>query len=239
MSIGLQIESEIGKLNNQLRIYAEQSGKSAEQILRKQGPKLAFALGQKLAANAPGKGTIKSAMLARLKGRSGGVYVRPSVRLATSQKYGLRQETGSRRFVIGNRKRGASGTVASGGKRLNLQALAVRAELGLREKGSGYLGYAARVSKRSLENLSANKFEKFFGRYGQQVQEAGLQFSTEGGMLTLIFPGAKNSDGNSVADGMLKPNNQSAIASAISEVTADIARYVPSEMSNAAARAGL
>jgi hypothetical protein len=234
--ITARVESNLAEFNQKLAEYAKLARKTPEDVLRKQGPKLAYAISDRLRLKTPPKGAIKGGILASLRGRARGIYVRASVKKSVAEKYGLRSDSISKRLLIGRGKKGA-GTAVVGGKRLNLQALRVRAELGLREKGRGYLGLAARIPQATITGMAPGKFQKLFGRYRTQLSEVGLEIVQDGGALSFIFPGTANIDGNSPAEGMEK--NMDAIAAGIADVTADIKEYTDRKMAEAAARSGL
>jgi hypothetical protein len=207
------IEDNLQKLNEAIGRYIETSRKTPQEALVKQGNKFAFILRQHLRTMSPAKGQSKSEALARLKSR-GGIYIRPSVRIAVAAKYNSRTDVATRKAMLG--KRGKA-SVKSGGKKLNIQALAVKREINLRESGRGFL---------------AHSVPDAVGGYSQTSNRSGLilaqtGFSTDVDGASLVFrwkkPPGTQSD---VTRGLSKTQQQDSMNSAIAETTEDIMIYL-------------
>lgn len=219
MSTTTNLEAAMAELNRQVAAYIVFGQKLPEDALLKQGKKLAFAVGTRLSAMKPARGSIKAGSLARLRA-GGGILIRPSVRAAVSQRFSERQDVRTRRTLIGGKK--ASATLLRGGKRLNIQALRVKAELALRERGIGYLGFAGRLG--GLSNLTPGKREELLGRYNQKLAEAGLQIVQNGASLEVKWLGRES--GVEVGEALQKPRMQAALQAALEDVSLDIMEYV-------------
>ena len=131
----------------------------------------------------------------------------------------------TRGFAIkGIKTRAGHGTVSTKGKLLNLQALAVKAELAARESGRGYLGYATRIRTDSVE---AVKEVKKLGRLHQQLGAAGLIISNDEAGIRFVWGGmSRDGEALGVGEGLNKDQQQRAIAQGIGDVNSDVMEYV-------------
>jgi hypothetical protein len=178
--------------------------------------------------------------------RGEGIHVRPSIAKRTlasmgaavplleKSKYLAGQKLTERkigtlagvRFRFGRQSKNRAGVaqISKNGRKLNLQALLVRAEINARERGIGYLGVAARMN---LAGLANTKLIKFFGKYKQQLSSAGLGVNEVGQSLTFTY-GGQMAGGKPVDVGAAykKPKQQAAIAAAIGAVRRDTAVYL-------------
>jgi len=160
--MSLQIGDELGKLNANLTRYATLARKMPEEAVRKHSDEFSIRLFNALRQIAPAKGSIRTAVLGQLEHatkwkpgarRTGGI-VRESVRQRIAAKYGLSSDIATRKSLIRKTKSAnqLTGSVLVGGKRLNLQALMVQAEINLRERGRGFLAIAGRFQQSGKEN---------------------------------------------------------------------------------------
>jgi hypothetical protein len=165
------VEANLEKLHIGLALYVRASGMSFSQVLAKKSKQLGYALRDEFRALMPGKGSVRSQRLDALK-QGEGVHVRQSVYDAIAQKYGALPLAGG---IMRWRTKG--GTIrGTDNKGLNLQALAVKAELNLRESGRGFLGRGAKfVGWPEGNDVSAYNDAKAESRYGAYLAKAGLK----------------------------------------------------------------
>lgn len=238
------VQTNLAEFNLTLQRYIEVSGKTPQLAVLKQGSKLGYALSNRLGNLKPARGNITSERLSALR-EGQGVFVRESVRnkvfarekVATVLDPNRDRYTGGNsrlRFVRGKGKNQKFlGSLNRKGKRLNFQALAVKAELGLRERGIGYLGLATRV--RGIDKIPPGKLERWFGRYRQELAQAGLAVSTAGASLEMRFGG----EGVDVGDALHKPRQQRLIAESLREVNDDMRVYLSDQLQKNKLKAGL
>lgn len=215
----------LDKLNQLVAAYIPLARKAPAEALAKQGSKLTFELANRLTALTPAKGAITTQAISALhSGR--GVKVRESVKLSVAGKMGARSRLSDRRVVFG--KRGVTTTIRKG-KRLNLQALMVKAELGLRERGRGYLPHVARI--KGLDQLGAaaegavsatSKGIIHRGRYAQRIADAGMMVNVDETSLTITF----GFSGSEAGDALSTPRSQAETAAAVDAVADDVAVYL-------------
>lgn len=229
--MNLQVNTALEGLNATLADYAFLAKKLPEEVLAKQGTKLGFELANRLVLHKPGKGQVTADNLAALQSGARGVRVRPGLRSKIQDKLGL-----ANRLTDRNRKRPQSVYGKSlrtqfvrKGKRLNFQALAVKAELSARERGGGYSAYVARV--KGLDQLGAataglvggsSKNILTRGRYNQLLASASLGVESDGASLTIKY----GSSGTGAGDALSTPEATAAIVDSINAVTDDIGVYM-------------
>lgn len=229
----ITVQHNLTQLNESLQRYAQYSKLSWPQILAKQGSKLTYAISARLRAMMPPKGKVTSELLASL-GAGRGVKVRKSIRARIFAKVGANVRIADREkakvwqskglAIKGIKTRAGRGTVSTKGKLLNLQALAVKAELAARESGRGYLGYATRIRTNSVE---AVKEVKKLGRLHQQLGAAGLIISNDEAGIRFVWGGmSRDGEALGVGAGLNKDQQQRAIAQGIGDVNSDVMEYV-------------
>lgn len=219
------VEANLEELHKGLALYVRASGLSFSQVLAKKSKQLGYALRDEFRSLMPGKGSVRSERLAALKdGR--GVHVRESVYESIAEKYGALPLAGG---VMRWRTKG--GTIrGSNNKGLNLQALAVQAELNLRESGRGFLGQSARfVGWPEGNDVSAYSDVKAESRYGAYLAKAGLKQTGSGPEATLQWGGFSAMSADTVK-GISRTRGTRAVARAISAVTEDMIPYLASHL---------
>lgn len=212
---------ELDQLNDAIRQYIRLSGKSAQEALKKQAAKLGYALKQELRGISPAKGSIRSEALARLES-GGGIKVRPSVLRKIYQQYGARSLLSTQQVIFG--KRGKTTTVRNG-SRLNLWALAVKAEIGLRESARGFLGISA--SYRGL-TATLEAEAQAFSKYGPVLSKAGFKPLPDnaGGAIEFEWNQDTSQLSGSAAEGITKEKGDAAINRALRNTLEDIEVYL-------------
>jgi hypothetical protein len=239
--MSLEVKHELAELNAAISRYQEVTKKSPQDVLLKHGGEFAYALNRRFRFLAPAKGSIRSARLAAMKGRGAGVFVRPSVRARIFAQYGAHTSLegggmmlpGQTRFF---RSKGSVRDVASvkrKGKTLNLQALAVQAELNLRESGRGFLGRSAKFDS-LRDRLQGGGESRWLDRYTRLLAEAGLTVSTENGALTFTWEGA---GGSGAATAIMGPKGQQQLAAALQDARANLEQYLARKFPEDAASA--
>ncbi len=223
MNPGMQVK--LDGLNRMLGRYTLLARRLPAEVLAKQGTKLGFELATRLMPLMPPKGAVREAGIELLKsGR--GIKVRPGVRERLMFRHSAHSDITSRQTRYGK----ASKTgFRRKGKTLNFQALAVQAELNVRERGRGYSQHVARVG--NLAELGAawsqvsagSRKQKFHrGRYNQLLASAGLEVGESRASLTLLY-GSKGTDAGTA---LSTPRAQAATEDAIVAVTDDMGIYV-------------
>lgn len=218
------------ELTAALNRYAGFRGMAMADVLLRQGGNLAFHLAQKLRALAPAKGSIRSARLSDLK--SGvGVKVRQKVYEAVFKKHKIVGAFGSYKFrkarklvgVKGLYKNQFSKTKTVKGKKLNAQALAVQAELNIRERGRGFLSVSSKFPRKLPRSaVTTSKFSD------QTLAESNLSLEAHGGTLRIAWTGGTD-QGELAAIGLTKAG-QKAIEAALRETSSDINNFIDGEI---------
>lgn len=240
------IQSNLAELSKRLGDYARLRKMTAVDAVKKQSREFSFFLADELKKQAPAKGEIRSAALGWLKGRSKGVFVRESIKLAVAKKYnaitiagiGRKKKDGTRygrswvrtkktkfgQEFFGEKK----GT--QGKKKLNLQALTVRRELNMRESGNSFMAFAARL--RGIDDVAPGSAKFWLGRMGQKTADSKLQLSGDGDEATMriVLGGSKSNFG----DALQKPAGQEAINRALRETITNMELYIARKEKQAA-----
>lgn len=242
------IDHNLAELSAKLGTYAALRKMTPADAVRHHSRKFSFFLADELKKQAPAKGAVRSAALGWLKGRSKGVFVRESIKLAVAKKYnaitiagiGRKKKDGTRygrswvrtkktkfgQEFFGEKK----GT--QGKKKLNLQALMVRRELNMRESGRGFMSYSARLS--GIDSTAPGEAKFWLGRIGQKTADAKLAISGDGDEATMriVLGGSKSTFG----DALQKPAGQEAINRALRETINNMEIYIARKEQEAAAR---
>lgn len=214
--IAYSVESNLASFTARLREYVAVSRKTPLEAVQKKSKDFGFALSARLKALAPGKGVVRTERLAALKA-GGGLLIRPSVVASINAKFS------------------GQSSVKRGGKRLNIQALKVRKELGLRESGRGYSGFIARLA--SVDKLQPGQSRDWLGKFQQKVSQAALQ-SVDSGSSSTASMDLSWTDNNQARPGeaLSTPDAQRALAGALAETEADMAVYIERKHAEAAAK---
>lgn len=228
------LQDNLDQLHKALALYVRASGLTFDQVLAKKEKQLGFALRDEFRTLMPGKGSVRSERLAALE-QGRGVHVRQSVYDAISEKYGALPLAGG---LMRWRTKGGQ-IKGTNGKGLNLQALAVQAELNLRESGRGFLGQAARfVGWPAGNDVSASSEAKAESRYGAYLAKAGLRHTGAGPEATLEWGGISEMSSEAVK-GISRTRGMAAVARAIDAVTTDMIPYLESHLHTNALLMGL
>lgn len=228
----LTFQSNLDEFNAALTRYAALSSKGAAEAVAKKGADFGFRLSRKLLTLAPKKGEVRESRLAAIAA-GGGINVRDKIRQRVYSKLGVSKTVAGRKLRMGGKKLSASKLI--GGKRLNLQALLVRAELNARESGRGFSSLSARYKSLS-QQLAADRFgeqrKKILDRYSRFLSEVG--FKRDKNASTLTFRWGGNESSGKMAASLQKPRQQAAIADALDEARADMMTYILRKQAEAA-----
>jgi len=251
----LTIQTDLTNLNRDLGLYAQLARKSLQEAVIQKG--VSVTIGgkgfegwtQRLRRLAPARGEIRAERLAAL-GTGGGIKVRPSAYRSAQNRLGRRVNTFSDLTTrkIARRLKGGAVTVATSATGLNLQALAVRAELGMRERARGFsaFGAAMRSGGSSLAQMAASfpagttsggGSRRWRGAVGQQLSQADIRVSGGGAVasLALMF----GSSQTTLGEALLKPAQQAALRGAIAATHADMMVYIRRKLAGNARTARL
>lgn len=227
-------QSNIDAFNQALGQYVRLTKLSTQEAVAKKSADFAFRLSRSLSTFAPKKGAIRAERLAAL--RSGqGIRVRPAVYDQVYKTKGLVQDIKTRRFGFATRKR-IRGSKLSGGKRLNLQALAVKKELTLRESGRGFLSYSTRL-RSVIQEIAIRDdidvYRSILDKYNRFLSSVGFRTSTDEARMTFQWGGNKSS--GEIAKTLQKPRQQRTIAQALDDSRKDMLTYIQRKQSQAKA----
>jgi len=248
----LTIQTDLQKLNRDLGLYAQLAKKSLQEAVVKQGVKVTIGgpgfegWSQRLRRLAPVKGAIRGERLAALEA-GGGIKVRPSAYRSAQRRLGRRvgafSDLASRKIMRRLKGGVVAATAASG---LNLQALAVRTELGMRERARGFFAVGAmmRSGGSSLMQMaaafpagvpSAARTSVFRGKVGQQLSQADIRVGGGGAAASLAM--TFGSPQTTLAESLLKPEQQAAMRGAIAATRADMMVYIGRKLDEAKRKA--
>lgn len=235
------LEHNLEQLSRAIGLYSRAAGLSAEETLAKKGSDVGRELRREWRSLAPARGSIRASRLAALRAGEG-VHVRPWVRQwAEAQRAKLIGRVGRKARVAAAENFGPLA-----GRPLNVQALAVKRELSLREQGRGFLGQAARF----LPDSDLGSAAESMARSGPELAEAHLLKFESGPEVTLEFglalagghlAGPQSNESLSVhaVMGILKTRGMAAAARAVANVTADMVPYLERKLGEKAAALGL
>lgn len=226
----LDVKTSLGEFNAVLGDYAVLARMLPADVLAKKGTQLGFELYDRLTVLKPAKGAVTAQRLALLSSKASGVRVRPELRRKLQDKLGLANIIADRgrkrpRSVYGKSLRTE---FKRKGKRLNFQALAVKAELSAREGGRGYSAHVARISNRSqlAAAVSNQKSILHRGRYNQLLASVGFRENQDSASLDYVFGSSQTQAGNALQT----PKAQEETADAIRFVTEDTLEYITDKL---------
>ena len=113
-------------------------------------------------------------------------------------------------------------------------SMLVKAEIGARESGRGYLSIGGKLP--GIQKIKPGSKQNFFGRYRQLFANAGFTAeSAEGGQIAIVLGNSKVGLGV----GLNKPKAQKAVAASLDEIREDMLVYVRRKRDEAAQKFGL
>lgn len=208
---------DLNRLRRDLQEYQRLTGKTAEEVMRKQGAKLGKELYRQLRKQAPAKGEIRAAAMQALEdGR--GVRVRESVRQRIAEKVHVRTDLLTRATVFGGRR--GRRTTRRG---LNLQALMVQGEIALRERGRGFLSVTVPQAR---FDRSLRKTFKAWSKYGPMLAEAQLAIWKDGAKVNIGWGGGLSNLSGQAAAYLSSAAAYPAISEALKLTALDIEKHL-------------
>lgn len=231
MSESVKITSELEKLNVAVGMYIRAAKRGVAFAIQKQSKELGKDLAKTAKDLMPAKGAVRSERLAALKAGEG-IHVRASVYKWVSAKYGaVPIHSGVMRFRVKGRLKGS---VRQKGHRLNLQALAVKRELAVRESGRGFLSHAEKMALFSGgEIVQMRRIEASISRLGPQLGE--FAFTTDEKNTQAVFKwGGFSKLSNEAVKAMGRSRGQAAIAKAMRATIDNMIPYLEPRLGEAA-----
>jgi hypothetical protein len=251
----LTIHTDVANLNLDLGLYAQLARKSLQEAVIRKGVNVTIGgpgfegWTQRLRRLAPAKGAIRAERISALEA-GGGIKVRPSAYRSAQNKLGSRVNTFSDLTTrkIMRRLKGGSVVAARSAAGLNLQALAVKAELGMRERARGFsaVGVVMRSDGSSLMQMAASfpsgassaaRSNVFRGKVGQQLSRADIRVGGGGAVASLGL--TFGSEQTKLGESLLKPRQQMALHGAIAATHADMMVYIRRKLGEAKGKARL
>lgn len=226
--MNLSISFAMDRVNQDLTEYLKVCKKLPEAAIRKQSDEFGMRLYQELRKISPLKGSLIRQGELLLDQRIG-VRVRPAILSQLAGKYEVAPMGGKalfrrRRRVLGGGTESVGawrGSVSQGGRRLNLQALAVKAELNLREKSRGFLAVAGRFVRLGARGTEGQTVSRYGGVLGRQL------LFVEGEGATARFDWGESGVASlAAAAGLEKPKAEAAIAAALEGTSENMRQYI-------------
>ncbi len=250
----VEVNYSLARLSEAMQKYALLSDHTESGTIVKQAGKFAYNLRFGLRALAPAKGAVRLERLAALKSgreKGAGTKVRPAVMqelyarfqattsIATGETfYAMRRGKTGRGKIIGMSREVKSKLT---GKMINITALAVEAELNVRESARGFAGYSAKF--RSYGEVVGRGYESeqsIFSRYGFVLAVMGLQVAPNAQTKKAEFTWLpSHGQYASAVAGLTKEKQQQVLLWAIEVTTADIVKYLKDHMLYNAESTGL
>jgi hypothetical protein len=229
--LSVELKFELERLAESMRKYGQVSTKTEAEIVSKQSTKLSYNVASELRKIAPKKGQVLAERLAALKTGSG-VRVRPAVLADVAGRYQAQSSVKTGKVWLAEKKGRKVASFATGilspdgsGIRLNLQALAVKRELQIRESARGFSGFAVpRPQNRS--GATSDVQRDIESRYGFTLSEFSMFLSAEKKYAVMRWFGARSNLYESAVEGLSKPKQQAVVTEAVKSTTADIMEYV-------------
>lgn len=226
--ISAEIQYNLDQLASKFREYGKLARKTENEVLAKQGSKLAWNIYRGLRAIAPAKGSIRAQQIENLKAGKG-VNVRPSVQAEIASKYGVVSSiaTGQTYLEVrrGKKVLAHAHEILKDGKMMNLEALMVQREINLRESGRGFSGLSVprpAVGFNGEQNQYAREIDS---RYGFQLSDFTFVAQGERKYVELKWLG-KHAQYSSPVEGLETTKQQEVLNEAIKATSADMNEYI-------------
>lgn len=220
----IAIKANLDEFNAALRQYAEVSGRDHREVIASRAARFGFNLSKELRSLKPEKGEIKREAEEVLKsGRK--IRVRPRAiafarNRTTATATRISDRRGSQYMEINSK-----GKLKAGG--MNFMQVAVAREIAIRSSGRGILAHATKF-KGLPQKLRADRFGQqpvaTVNRYSRQVGRAVFDGSQDGASLVFTWGGSAASE--SVAEGLLSPQQVEAVKRALAATRADMLQYI-------------
>lgn len=226
-----QIQSNVREFSAAFREYIKVTSLTPADAVLKQAQEFSLALRGRLRQIAPIKGAVRAERLAALQAGEG-VKVRQAVLRRLMERRGVSQRIKGRGYVMGKNLRT---TAKVSGKRLNFTALAVRAELNLREQGRGFVAHSTNF--RQLAKIRAER-----GTQRQQVLDRYRRFLSSVGVTVnptnprAVFSWGGNQSSGDVAKVLSQGRGQESVAGALADARNNMMVYVRRKLAENAAK---
>jgi hypothetical protein len=217
--MNLSVSAEMSRVNANLDAYLKASKKLPEEAIKKQVGEFGYNLYRELRTLAPGKGTLRAQALGLLASRVG-IKVRESVRSKIYAQMGASSNLSSHGLQFERRGRAVRSFKVKR-KRMNIQALAVRAEINLRERAAGFLAIAARFPDPQANPGQAYSDSIYAQALGSRVIKASGNAAQ--GKFTWGNLGPQSL---SAATGLSKARAEGAIARALANTSENMLVYI-------------
>jgi hypothetical protein len=225
------IQSNAREFNAAFQQYAAANLRTPAEVVVKQAGEFNRFLRIRLKDITPAKGSIREDRARALEAGEG-VKVRPSIIERLMARRGIAQRIKGRGYVFGSKQRG---TVRSGGKRLNFQALAIKAEVNLRERGIGFVRHStsfrglaqARAQQGSQRKLVLDRYRRYLSSVGLRLNDASP---------SALFSWGGNRPSGDVAKVLTSGRGQQAVADALLDARDNMLVYVQRKLAQNAAR---
>lgn len=220
----ITIKDNLAEFSQALRQYADVSGRDHREVIASRASRFGFNLSKELRALKPEKGEIRKEVEAVLQsGRK--IRVRPkAIAFARNRTIATATRISDRRgsqYMEVNSK----GKLKSGG--MNFMQLAVARETAIRSSGRGILSHATKFKglpqRLKSDNFSAQPVATV-NRYSRQVGRAVFDGSRDGASLVFTWGGSAASE--SIAEGLLDPQQVEAVKRALNATRADMLQYI-------------
>lgn len=225
------IQSNVREFNAAFGQYMALTSQTPGEAVLKQAKEFTYALRSRLRQIAPGRNAVRTERLAALAAGEG-VKVREAIIKKLMSRRGVAQRIKGRGYVFGRRQ---EGTVRSGGKRLNFQALAIKGELNLREQGRGFVAHSTNFRQlAAIQNRQGTQREQVLDRYRRFLSSLGVSINVAGATATFGWGGNRSS--GDVAKVLTQGRGQEAIAGAFADARQNMLVYVRRKIAENAAK---
>lgn len=225
--VTVTFKTNLDRFNDALADYLAVTRLSTQEAVAKKSADFSVRLSQKLKDIIPGKGTIRAERLAALGNKSEGVKISKLAWKRAYQTSGLVQDLQTRKFGFARRKKVYGFKKAKGGRKLNLQAIAIQKELSIRESGRGFMSFATKV-KSLIQKMpikdGANSTRYLSSKFNRILTTVGFQTDLDKAEMT--FSWGRTESSKDVAVALQKPRQQASIAQALDESRADMLEYI-------------
>jgi hypothetical protein len=226
------VQSNVRQFNAAFLRYMEVTSRTPAEAVLKQSQEFAYALRRRLQTLAPLKGAVRAQRLAALAS-GGGLRIRPAVRDF------VKKNTTATLSDIATRREGSfMETTKRGRLKKNGRSwwqLAVDKELGMRERGRGFVAYSSRFS--GMSKMAAGR-----GKQRQQVLDRYKRFLSAVGVTvnpndaSAVFAWGGNRSSGEVAKVLKQGKGQQAVADALGDARDNMMVYVRRKLAANAAQ---
>ena len=224
------VEQQIAALNAKLVRYQELSGKTWQEVVKRQGGNLAFALFQRLKDRAPKRGQVRAERLAALR-HGEGIKVRDTARkFATANTHATATNIRTK-LASHYREKTRKGNLKANAR--SWWQVAVGRELSIRESASRFLSISAKYPRRLIESGRA------LTKYGSLLSRSRITVDKTGSKAAFTWDPSAGPQAENAAAGLDKPIGRAVIALALRDTLDNIEVYLVRKMEERQLEAGL